>query len=216
MLRLRDIMTHDVITVSPEFTVRETMELLAKHHVSGAPVVSGTKVVGVISAADLLSFAATLPGVPTERPERSDGDELECVLEEDESAEPTGMYFTELWSDAGAEVNERFDDVSGPEWNALEEHTVSEVMTRQVLSLPSGTEVPQAAEYMRRAGVHRLLVIDDGRLSGIVSAMDITKAVADRRLVNRTFVFNRDRDFDERSRPSRRGPGINRGPSPRH
>jgi len=41
MLRLRDIMTTDALTVSPETTVREAMELLARHHVSDAPVVSG-------------------------------------------------------------------------------------------------------------------------------------------------------------------------------
>ena len=41
ILRLRDIMTTDALTVTPETTVREAMELLARHHVSGAPVVSG-------------------------------------------------------------------------------------------------------------------------------------------------------------------------------
>jgi len=43
MLRLRDIMTTDALTVTPETTVREAMELLARHHVSDAPVVGGTR-----------------------------------------------------------------------------------------------------------------------------------------------------------------------------
>lgn len=199
MLRLRDIMTRDVITVSPEFTVRETMELLAKRHVSGAPVVSGKRVVGVISAADLLSFAATLPGLPVAHPTESEWPEVENAPEDgDEDAVPTGAYFTDLWSDEELGVDERFEDVTGSEWSALDEHTVAEAMSSEVLSLPSNTEVTKAADYMRRAGVHRLLVMDEGCLCGIVSTLDIATAVADRRLVRRTFVFNRDRDFDGR------------------
>ena len=50
MLALRDIMTADVVTVSPQTTLREAMELLAQRHLSGAPVVSGGELVGVVSA----------------------------------------------------------------------------------------------------------------------------------------------------------------------
>ena len=49
MLRLRDIMTTELLTFSPETSVRDAMESLAAKHVSGAPVVAGTKVVGVVS-----------------------------------------------------------------------------------------------------------------------------------------------------------------------
>jgi CBS domain-containing protein len=45
---------------------------------------------------------------------------------------------------------------------------------------------------MRRMGVHRLLVVDDGQLAGIVSSMDIVRAVADHKLEVRRFVFNAD------------------------
>lgn len=198
MLKLREIMTSDVITVSPDLTLRETMELFAGKHISGAPVVSGKKVVGVISAADLLSFAATLPGVPTERPEQSEWGELESPPEENEGEEPAGMYFTEMWSDAGSEVDERFAEVAGPEWNVLAEHTVAEAMTRSIYSLASDADVFEAADYMRRERVHRILVIDGAQLRGIVSTMDIANAVAQHQLTTRTYVFGRERDFDER------------------
>ena len=36
------------------------MELLSNHHVSGAPVIDGGKVVGVFSATDLLAYVADL------------------------------------------------------------------------------------------------------------------------------------------------------------
>ena len=64
MLKVRDLMTRDVLHVAPHATIRETAELLATEHVSGAPVVRLGKVVGMISARDLLDFIAALPADP--------------------------------------------------------------------------------------------------------------------------------------------------------
>jgi CBS domain-containing protein len=201
MLKLRDIMTRDVTTVSSDRTLRDAMELLVTRHVSGAPVVSAGKVVGVISATDLLSFTVSQPDEQGgEGTTDEDGcDSWESEPESGEGAEPSGAYFTETWSDTGDELNElRFNDLVGRELDALNERTVGEVMTRRICSLPSSADVPKAADYMRREGIHRLLVMDDGNLSGIVSAMDITRAVADHRLTTRTYVFGREQDFDDR------------------
>lgn len=60
MLRLRDIMTREVVSAAPDLTVRDAMELLSERHVSGAPVVDGGKVVGIVSATDLLDLLADL------------------------------------------------------------------------------------------------------------------------------------------------------------
>ncbi len=199
MLRLRDIMTRDVTALSSELTLRDAMELLVTRHVSGAPVVSGGKVVGVISATDLLTFTASQSGKEEGTTGEDGWDSWESAPESDEGAEPSGAYFTEKWSDTGDELNElRFNDLVGRELDALNEYTVGEVMTRRVCSLPSSADVPTAADYMRREGIHRLLVMDDGNLSGIISAMDITKAVADHQLITRTYVFGREQDFDDR------------------
>ena len=60
MLRIRDIMTRNVLTATPDMTLRDAMALLSEHHVSGAPVVDGAKVVGVFSSSDLLTYLADL------------------------------------------------------------------------------------------------------------------------------------------------------------
>lgn len=60
MLKIRDIMTRDVISAAPDLTIREAMELLSERHVSGAPVVDRGKVVGIFSTSDLLAFLADL------------------------------------------------------------------------------------------------------------------------------------------------------------
>ena len=200
MLRLRDIMTTDVITVDPNVSIREAMDLFTSRRISGAPVVAGGEVIGVVSATDLLQFAAALPGVPTEReaaPEwlgdiTGDEDDQSTLPEAGVEDDPSALYFTQLWDDAGATVSERIVSQTGAEWNSLEEHTVSEAMTRApVCALTPDTLVTVAADYMRRARIHRVLVMKEKELLGLVSSTDITAAVADGKLTARTYLFDR-------------------------
>jgi len=55
-------------------------------------------------------------------------------------------------------------------------------MTRTLCTLTPDSEVHEAAAYMVRAGVQRLLVTRNLELVGIVTATDILRAVAERRL----------------------------------
>lgn len=177
MTMLSTIMSTDVKTVAPETTLRELAEFLVEEGVGGAPVLASGRVVGVVSATDLLEFDSEDRGVPAYRP-AGDADPLAA---EDEWTEAEGngaaAYFADLWVDAGAQLATRLS-TDGPEWNALEDHDVSEIMTTRVLSLPPGAEVREAAGRMTEAGVHRLLVIDEDRLVGVVTATDIVRAVA--------------------------------------
>ena len=54
-MKVRDRMTHGVISVTPETRLRDVARLLSEHHISGVPVVDveGT-CIGVVSEADLL------------------------------------------------------------------------------------------------------------------------------------------------------------------
>jgi CBS domain-containing protein len=47
-------MTSPVVTVGPETPVKEIAQLLLTHHISGVPVVSDGKLVGIVTEADLL------------------------------------------------------------------------------------------------------------------------------------------------------------------
>lgn len=201
MLRVREIMTTDVITVSPETTLREAMELFASRHVSGAPVVAGGRILGVVSTTDLIMFAAALSGVPTEReaadewPDEIDAGVVDRSNSDDESSP---AFFAELWDDAGAEVTSRIEATGSPEWSVLDEHDVSEVMTRTPLeTLAPDASVEWAADLMRRRRIHRILITEAESLLGIVSALDIVDAVADHRLTTHQFVFNDRRPSDE-------------------
>jgi len=191
MLRLHDIMTRELVTLSPEHTLRDAMTILTTRHVSGAPVIAGDQVVGVISLTDLAEFAASTPGVPTERPQGEEWETLndDVDVDVDDEDEPTAAYFERLWDDAGADVAERFESTEGPEWSALEDHNVGEAMSRNVLSLTPGTRVDYAAAFMRDRGIHRVLVMDGDELLGVVSTKDIANAVADHRITSRVYTF---------------------------
>jgi CBS domain-containing protein len=205
MLKLRDMMTTDVIALTPQTCLRDALETLGKRHVSGAPVVSGDRLVGVVTTTDLMNLAAALPGVPTEREATGEwgvwDDEASAEAEAERENEPASAYFAEFWDDAGAEVVERASRVEGPEWDVLEEHDVEEAMTHAPLvTLPPSADVEAAARLMTEKGIHRVLVLDGDKLVGIVSALDVAKAVAQHRVVRRRFAFNRDADFRDNDR----------------
>jgi CBS domain-containing protein len=61
---------------------------------------------------------------------------------------------------------------------SMDEETVADWMTTDVKSCSATTSVEAAAMTMARAGIHRLLVIDEGKLAGIVSSMDIVRLAA--------------------------------------
>jgi CBS domain-containing protein len=179
---LQELMIREPVNVTPETTLREAVELLEARHIGGMPVVSDGMVVGVVSVSDILTFLAYSPGVPVAPPDPMEWGEWGAAPDWIEEEEPPSSYFLELWSDAGADVAERIQGVAGPERDLLAEHTVSEVMTRQICALPPDTPVADAAAYMLQAGVHRVLVMEDGQLHGLVTTTDILRAVAERLL----------------------------------
>jgi len=172
-------------------TLREGMEILTARHLSGAPVVSGQKVVGVISAGDLLSFAAEAPhdDEPQAEPTLADEWDKSSGWEEDDGDSQSALFFTEMWNEHTEDANDVIDNQGEPSSDTLSNHLVEEAMTKTIRWLSPDADVRSAAEMMRHYGVHRVLVVNRGRLVGLVSAMDIANAVADRKLTDRDYVF---------------------------
>jgi len=152
-----DIMQRDVVTVAPQETLRDALSLMTESHVTGLPVVDGqSKCVGLICASDILGY-------------------------EQEHAEVAAQ--------ANAEVAKHFNpDLQ--QWEsirltafALEEFgdvRVEEIMSRDLISVEKGTPLKEIARSMAAAGVHRVLVSDEGnKLYGIVSAVDFVRLWAE-------------------------------------
>jgi CBS domain-containing protein len=65
MLKAKDIMTKEVITVKPETTLEELARLLMKRQISGAPVIDDNgKIIGIVTENDLISKNSRLH-IPT-------------------------------------------------------------------------------------------------------------------------------------------------------
>jgi len=63
-IKVKNLMTKEVITVPPDFTVEETALVLQKNKISGAPVVdSKGELVGTITQTDLFRVLISLTGV---------------------------------------------------------------------------------------------------------------------------------------------------------
>jgi CBS domain-containing protein/anti-sigma regulatory factor (Ser/Thr protein kinase) len=57
-MKVRDVMTKDVITVGPETPMSELRDILRRNRIAGLPVVDGPKLVGVISIEDFIKWLA--------------------------------------------------------------------------------------------------------------------------------------------------------------
>src|SRR5690349_9444352 len=57
---------------------------------------------------------------------------------------------------------------------------VRDLMTPQPVTIAPGASIKEAAELLLSADVHRLFVVEDGRLVGVLSTTDIVQAVANK------------------------------------
>lgn len=62
--KVADVMTRDVVTASPDMPLAAIADLLEQKHIKRVPVVSGGKLVGIVSRANLLHALASLREEP--------------------------------------------------------------------------------------------------------------------------------------------------------
>jgi CBS domain-containing protein len=154
-VKARDIMSATVHHVSPQLHLLDLETELSSHRISGAPVVERGKVVGIVSRSDI---------------ERA-------LSQERSTSAAAATYYYE--TDLSAEEGGSSLDPTTSALQSLRKLTVRDVMTREVISVPGDHPVVHLAELMRDRRIHRVLVIEDERLLGIVSSLDIVAAVAD-------------------------------------
>lgn len=66
-VRLKDIMTTNIVTVSPNTTLHEAAEVMAAKWIRHLPVVLDDKVLGMVSQRDLAGFLAQLLNEPEDQ-----------------------------------------------------------------------------------------------------------------------------------------------------
>jgi CBS domain-containing protein len=54
--KVREIISGDVLSVTPQHTIEECMRLMTEHRVRHLPVLDGEKIIGVVSIGDLVNW----------------------------------------------------------------------------------------------------------------------------------------------------------------
>jgi CBS domain-containing protein len=148
-------MQRDIVTVSPNDTLRDALALMTDNHVTGLPVMDDAcRCIGLITASDILNYEE----------EHADA-----------SAEPGRHQFfdpeTQQWETVSQSAFglEEFGDVS-----------VKEVMARDLIWMGRDELLKDVARRMIEERVHRVLVMDEqANLFGIISTVDIVRVVAE-------------------------------------
>lgn len=147
---VKDILTREVITVPRQMEARDAALILIAHKISGAPVVdTDNTLVGVISDSDLVRNSA-----------RS--------LYRQRAISP---YFT-------SHELQTLEQLRAGLSSADESVRVEELMTPYAISTTEDADIKKVARIMVEEKVHRVLVLKEGKLTGIVSTMDVVRAVA--------------------------------------
>ncbi len=150
----KDVMTADVKTVGADWPLDRVAEFLIEHDISGAPVVDGGTLVGVISLTDLARHDSVSGNrTSSDRPAAYYRNELEHLYAEEE-----------------------VDQLRVREGD---ETTARDVMTDEIYDVNEHTSVQQIAQVMHRGRIHRVFVTTDGEIRGVISALDMLKVVAE-------------------------------------
>ncbi|NLJ72668.1 MAG: CBS domain-containing protein [Syntrophomonadaceae bacterium] len=143
----KDIMTKEVVKVSPETKVEEVASLLIDNKISGIPVVDEHgKVIGVVTEKDLIIKASELK-VP--------------------------FYVTLFDSIIFLENPIRFNN-DLKKYIASE---VKDAMTKNVVVVEEDTPVTEVVTIMQKKKVNRIPVVKDGKLVGIITRNDVLKSI---------------------------------------
>lgn len=186
MLKVQELMQADIVSIGPDQTLREAVDLLVAEGIGGVPVVEGGNVVGVLSARAIIEFEAvtspaSAPGV---------GDAVEVQEWTEGGGEPLeSEFFTGWWPTDGPDVAEYIETGAEGELDFLANHTVAEAMSRTICTVGPAMDVSRAAQHMLASGAQRALVMEKGKFVGILTSTDILRAVAEQKLVVRQFVF---------------------------
>ncbi|MCK4714258.1 MAG: CBS domain-containing protein [Candidatus Aenigmarchaeota archaeon] len=173
-MKVSDIMTSSVKTVSPGDSVSKTIFLMEKHNVKEVPVVDGRKLMGVIDFHTIIKNVKASPEMkvrgkmlkyPTVGP---NADVDECIRLMVES----GIEFLPvLEKDRLIGVVSDYDILK---WQKVQ-GTVSDVVRSKVPVCSPNDTLGTARRMMRSAGVDRLAVVGNGLCVGMVLLIDILR-----------------------------------------
>lgn len=152
--RVRDLMRTEVATISPELPIADLDRRLLEHGVGGLPVVEEGRLVGIVSRSDVVRQMSV---------EQSLGEML-ATLEQDEGGNLSSATLQSIAEHVGRRMGL---------------HKVRDLMETQVVTASPDEPLALAARRMLAEHVHRLPVVEDGALCGLISSTDFVRWVAE-------------------------------------
>ena len=147
MIKANDIMTTEIITVTPEMEIAQAAKLLLENRINGAPVVNEAgKLVGILCQSDLIAQQKSIP-IPS--------------------------LFTLLDGYIPLTPSKRMDK----EVEKIAATKVAEAMTPNPVTVEPETEIEKVAALMVEKNYHTLPVVDVDKLVGILGKEDVLKTL---------------------------------------
>lgn len=148
MIRAKDIMTENVITVRPETSIEELARILIENRISGAPVVDDNgNLLGIVTENDLISQNKRLH-IPT--------------------------VFRLFDAFIMLESPKKFEE----EIKRLTATRVWDICTKNVITVNEDTPLQEIATIMSEKKIHLIPVMKDNKIAGIIGKADLIKAMA--------------------------------------
>jgi CBS domain-containing protein len=150
MLKAKDIMTTELITVSPEMEIVRATKLLLDNRINGVPVTDETgKLVGILCQSDLVAQQKKLP-VPS--------------------------FFTFLDGLISLSSMKHLEK----EVRKIAAITVAQAMTPDPIAVGPDASIEEVAGLMVDNNFHTIPVVQEGKLVGIVGKEDILRTLLPR------------------------------------
>jgi CBS domain-containing protein len=147
---ISEIMDSSPVTVAPDASVEDVVAALREHELPGIPVVDADgKLVGIVTETDL-------------------------VLPDNDGDLHIPHYINLFGGTVFLESLDRFEHRLQKAFAA----TAEDMMTTNPDTVGPDTSVREAARMIHRTGHNRLPVVEDGRLVGVVTRIDVLGALA--------------------------------------
>lgn len=147
MIKVKDIMTSELITVTPDTEITQAARLLLEKKINGAPVINEAgELVGILCQSDLIVQQKSIP-IPS--------------------------LFTLLDGYIPLTPSRRLDK----EVEKIAATRVAEAMTPDPVTVSPDTDLEKVAALMVEKNYHTLPVVESGKLVGILGKEDVLKTL---------------------------------------
>ena len=148
MLKAKDIMTQNVITVRQSDTIEELARLLVEHRISGAPVVDGKgNLIGIVTENDLIRKNKRFH-IPT-------------IIR---------LFDAFIMLQSQSMIEE--------EIKAMAAEAVGDIYSKQPVTVSEETPVDEIATIMSERKVHLIPVVDGKKIRGIIGKIDVIRGLS--------------------------------------